>query len=175
MVAVLAHWASSWAWSADGKRILYSPRAEGGTWTVDLDTKEKQKLWDFTITDATVSPDGSKLLCYVPEPLSENVIVSIPSGHRTIVFGADSALDGAWSPDSKKLAVLERHEPGAPLSLWVMAADGSGPTQIGQVDARGPSGRLGWISPRQLVVAYPDAIVILEEDGKLTSVIALPR
>jgi len=113
----------------------------------------------------------------VPEPVSEDLIVSIPSGRWTKLFGPDAVVgDGAWSRDSVKLALLVKTgPPEANFRLFMLNADGSHRKEIGAVKARAATRRLGWISPRRLVVAYRDAIVIFKEDGTLISRIALPQ
>lgn len=170
--------------SPDGERLVVT-RADGDyesagpvsetLWTIGLDGSDPVPVTDGDVYDLAPSwsPDGTTL-AFVRSTYRTTTVMTVPSaggGEATTLVpaeGLDRFGDVAWSPDGSRLAFLRKQltDDGrtATTSLWTVAADGSDPTRVTDIDIG--AARLDW---------HPDGNRILvsshrSEEGRLAVV-----
>ena len=78
-----------------------------------------------------LSPDGRRLAVAMGDPSSALWIYDIARGVRTrFTFQATSDAAPLWSPDGKRIAFMERAQPGGALDIYVKDASGSGKEEV---------------------------------------------
>lgn len=105
------------SWSPDGKRIVVStetgnnPRGRttvASLWAVDVQTREKKKIYDGDAVQPRWSPNGHRIAfwCLPNTGRGQRDILTIPAaGGAAVAVTDDAALDWspAWSADGKSL------------------------------------------------------------------------
>ena len=147
--------ASMRTWSPDGQRLLYhvhdgSEGWYGTTWSLELATKEKQKLpipeteqvedwtsngdWLVTISGRhSKEKNGYQLYMVHPDA----------TGERRITQDRSANLYPRFSPDGKQIA-YHHYTLAEKGSLWVVDVDGSNPRQILAEQENASIGGLCW-------------------------------
>jgi Tol biopolymer transport system component len=78
-----------------------------------------------------LSPDGRRLAVAIGDPTSALWIYEIARGVRTrFTFHATIDTAPVWSPDGKRIAFMERAEPGGGMDIYVKDASGSGKEEL---------------------------------------------
>jgi serine/threonine-protein kinase len=160
-------------WSPDGSRIAFSGGSETGSdlYVVRSDGTgvtlltggpgdEYQPAW---------SPDGSRI-AFAFDDLGDpdfrsGVAIMNPDGSaRTdlVVHENEQVVSPLWSPDGTRIAFTGFSEDGVRPDAFVMAADGSGVTEVGG----GPMVALAWTPDgRRLLVSREGSLVTVDPDG----------
>ncbi len=122
------------AWSADGKRVLFSVLENDVSrlYSIDPRGKEQRQIASVPGRAPMLSPDGSRLLSMAGAWTSTRLMVSGLDGSKAqqITDGSSIAWNNHWSPDGKRIAFTGRNEPKGELAIFVMNADGSGRRQV---------------------------------------------
>ena len=122
--------------SRDGVQLeVYVMNAAGGG--VSRITEMAEAKWDPI---ARLSPDGSKVLFTAGDPIDIWVVNVDGTGLINVTKTAqdEDPISPAWSPDGSKIAYAVGSE--GDTGLWVIDADGSGPTKLSSMDTY----RLDW-------------------------------
>ena len=136
---------------ADGDYESAGPAAET-LWTIGLDGADPVPVTEGDVHDlaAAWSPDGATL-AFVRATYRTTTVMTVPAagGEAAALVpadGLDRFGDVAWSPDGSRLAFLRERlaDDGrtAATSLWTVAADGSDPTRVADVEPG--AARLDW-------------------------------
>jgi len=131
-------------WSPDGKRLAFTgrenPKGELAVFVMNADGSERRHLTHIPPEEGggqwpVWSPDGRQLAIQVNSRTTRGSahiwIVDVASGEARKLSAHDrDYLDEtpSWFPDGKRIA-FQSNRTGT-MEIWVMNADGSGPTQI---------------------------------------------
>lgn len=117
------------AWSADGKHILFSAMEKdiSHLYSVDADGKNQHEIASVSGRSPLLSPDGKHVI-YMAGTWTETRLMvanTDSSDARMINDGKSPAWNHHWSPDGKRIAFTSRVDAGAPLTVFIMNADGT--------------------------------------------------
>ena len=126
------------SFSASPTALMYQPRSSGWQVVLQVLDSEGQPVRSISlgqVRDFSVSPDGRLVAVHAHATNSadgELWLVDIERGSVSrIGAGSPHADHPVWSPDGKRLAVLDRRG----LSVLPVAASGAGAVLLGNVDA----------------------------------------
>jgi TolB protein len=133
--------------SPDGRLIAFY--SDGGFTLTNADGSGRRRLEGCAGTDASWSPDSSKLVCRVEVGLYEGLAVAdvATGGIRTLVRSGEFP---AWSPDASTIAFVDSER------LWVVPAEGGTRRRLGRHRYDGWHGP-SW-SPDSQRLAYAGAV-----------------
>jgi TolB protein len=123
------------AWTADGKRVLFSVFANDASrlYSIDPEGKNLREIAAVPGRGLALSPDGKRLVYMAGGWTAMRLMLSSPDGSnaKQINDGTSIAWNVHWSPDGKRLA-FTGHPPDSTsgLAVFVMNADGSGKRQV---------------------------------------------
>jgi TolB protein len=127
------------AWTADGKRILFSTFKDDRSHLFSIDPSGKNQTELATVPGRapTLSPDGQSLVYMAGTWTSTILTVAARDGSnpQPITDGSSVAWNSRWSPDGKRIAFTSRDNPKAELAVFVMNADGTSRLQLTHVPA----------------------------------------
>lgn len=130
---------SSPAWSADGQHILFSSMDKNVShlYSVDADGKNQQEIASVSGRSPALSPDGKRLLYMAGTWTETQLMICNADGSdaRMLNDGKSPAWNSHWSPDGKRIAFTGRAEPKAPLSVYIMNADGTDRREVTHISA----------------------------------------
>ena len=132
------------SWSPDGRQIVYWRQNFDGTgsiWVMNADGTGQTQLTDDSVTNATPSwsPDGSRIAFMTNRDGNNELYTMAPDGsdlQRLTTTPDVQEENQDWSPDGSMIAfdscpAATYPCPGsADYNIFVMAADGSGLTQL---------------------------------------------
>lgn len=118
------------------------PHPQEDVYVVNTDGSEFRRLTrdpaaDF---DPSWSPDGSRIAFRSSRAGEDEIYAMNADGSSQLNLTNDPAEDfaPAWSPDGTKIAFASTRSGGVP-TIWIMAADGSDPTQVSTIDGEYPA------------------------------------
>jgi CubicO group peptidase (beta-lactamase class C family) len=139
-----------WSWSADGSRIalgLSEPDLNGEIYTAKSDGTGLVRLTrDLAFDNLPAwSPDGTRIAFVRGGPAMSDLYLVRPDGSALTQLTDFDGFESAptWSPDGRRIAFVWGHTEargfGESAPLWVIAADGSDPTELLDRDVGYPS------------------------------------
>jgi TolB protein len=146
------------AWSADGRHILFAAMDKDVShlYSVDSDGKNQHEIAGVPGRGPILSPDGKHLIYMAGTWTETQLMVANADGSdaRMINDGKSPAWNNHWSPDGKRIAFTSRTAPRAPLSVFIMNADGTDRRQVTHISADEGSAQWPVWSPdgRKLVI-----------------------
>jgi DNA-binding SARP family transcriptional activator/tRNA A-37 threonylcarbamoyl transferase component Bud32 len=160
-------------WSPDGSRIAFTGGGETGSdlYVMGSDGADATLLTGGPGDEyqPAWSPDGSRIAFAFddlgdPDFLS-GVAIMNPDGsaRRDMVSYQNEHVESPlWSPDGTRIAFTRLSEDGLRSDAFVMAADGSGATEVGG----GPTVALAWTPDgRRLLVSREGSLLTVDPDG----------
>jgi TolB protein len=132
-------------WSPDGNTVLFSGAAadSGRVFAVAITGGDVRPVASIAGRGPVLSPDGNSVV-YLSGPwTSTATMVARPdgSGARRIAGGEATAWNGAWSPDSKRIAYTYG-DSSRRLQVHVVGADGGGDVPVTRMSADDGSAQL---------------------------------
>jgi TolB protein len=114
------------AWSPDGRKIVYERAHGGGIYAINVDGTGERRLARGAGSEFSWSPDG-RTIAYARDG---DIYVMRPDGSDRRRLTTDPAYDDIpmFSPDGKRIAFVSSRS-GA-LQIWLMNADGSDQHQL---------------------------------------------
>lgn len=121
--------------SADGRWIYYIALTSGRRtlWRMNVDGSDARQLTDYEAFRPAVSPDGSKIACYIIDQATQRLklaVIPATGGAPLAQFEKARAYTNeiGWSADSSALIyAVEDNEGG---DLWSQPLNGGAPTRI---------------------------------------------
>jgi Tol biopolymer transport system component len=126
-------------WSPDGTRLAFIEGAnyQGSLYVLDVKSRSKQQLSDFTVAHFSWSPD-SKSIAATSMVTGEGqalYVIDVMSGEaRQIVAEIDATERPAWSPDGEQLLFQSSVGQGY-FKLFAVNVDGSSRAQVTELPA----------------------------------------
>jgi Tol biopolymer transport system component len=137
------------SWSPDGTRIAFSGerRDTSGIYTMNGDGSERTVLREGPEASApgspAWSPDGTNIAFLVNPPRGDGYasqvwVMSADGSESTLIadFCCTDSWGPVWSPDGRKIAFVTQPDQNEAWSLYVMNADGTELTRIGEAFGR---------------------------------------
>ena len=129
------------ACQVSGQKEDASPLITKNQLTLSSDIMTPEVLWSFgRLGDVQVSPDGQKILYgvsyYSIEQNRSNrelFVMNVDGSEKTqLTKTPQNEFNAIWHPDGKRIVYLS--SASGELQAWEMKADGSGKTQISDVE-----------------------------------------
>ena len=123
------------SWAPDGSRVIYSlegiddPSSRGSIselWTVDLQSREKAKVYDGDAVQPRYSPDGRRIAFWAISKSGggQRDIGTIPAGGGEVTWLMNDAFldwNPVWFPDGT--SILFSSDRGGTMNLWKIGID----------------------------------------------------
>jgi Tol biopolymer transport system component len=123
------------AFTPDGRSVVYTSFGSERTslWRVPFDGGDPRQLTDTTSFMPVVSPDGTRVACYVMDPRSLQMklgLISIADGKVERLFDTPLVLPPIlrFAPDGRSLSYIDTR--GGVSNLWMQPLDGSAPRPV---------------------------------------------
>lgn len=146
---------SSFAWSPDGRRLLYEDADKGGIWLIDADGLSPAKELIASGHPTEWSPDGEWIAYFDgPEGASSIYRVRLDASPAEMLTEGGGDFSPSWSPDGTQIAFVSSRDGN--LELYVMSADGSGVRRLTEDPAPDDIGRWSPDGTQIVYVSYRD-------------------
>jgi TolB protein len=118
----------STAWMPDGQHLLGRTRSRQQLVSIDASNGEKTSVYETTVGDFTISPDGTQVAYDYGGEFSTIDVVDLASGDWRMISvgdgGEQTDFGAAWSPDGEHIAYVKKWS-GTRYDIHIIEADGS--------------------------------------------------